>query len=349
MVDNEDKLAACAEPTKIEVSVIVPLHRDSAQFRLNLQRLCSLGSRYSYEVIVVTDQNKVDVLHGATVIQTNLSFDSGPGVKRDIGFAAASGDILAYLDDDAFPASDWIERAVEFFTEHKEFAALGGPGVTPPDSAPLARLGGAVYESRLGSGPFRNRFRPVGSHPLEVLEWPAFNWFVRREALLTVGGWDTAIYGGEDTWLCERLRRAGYRIAYDPGLVVYHYRRALLLPHLRQVANVGGRRGSFARLQLRTSTSPYFYLPVVGVLLVVLGIPLCVGICIELPTVMVPMFAVAGIAWFVLVGSWFGRLGVLAAVLPIFIVCHHVAYGSAFVRGWFSRSAAGDVGLRKLG
>ena len=348
MVCNEDKHDLSSQDTTVEVSVIIPLHRDSAQFRLNLQHLCGLRNSCRFEVIVVTDQKTVSALPGVTVIQTNLSFDSGPGVKRDIGFAAASGAILAYLDDDAFPSSDWIDRAVEFFAVHEEFAALGGPGVTPPDSAPLSRLGGAIYESRLGSGPFRNRFRSVGSDPLEVEEWPAFNCFVRRDALLAVGGWDTAIYGGEDTWLCERLRGAGYRIAYDPGLVVYHYRRSLLLPHLRQVANVGERRGSFARLQLRTSTSPYFYLPVLAVLVVVLGLPLMVVICIDSPDIMLLLFPIAGIAWLVFAGLWFGRLGIRAALLPIFIVCHHVAYGFAFGKGWFSATAAGDVKSRRV-
>ena len=53
-----------------------------------------------------------------------------------------------------------------------------------------------------------------------VADWPAYNFFVRTEALRAVGGWASNYYGGEDTKLCLALHEAGYGIRYDPDVVV---------------------------------------------------------------------------------------------------------------------------------
>ena len=53
--------------------------------------------------------------------------------------------------------------------------------------------------------------------PRTVDDYPAYNLFVRREALEHVGGWGTTFYGGEDTVLCLKLAEAGWPGPLRPG------------------------------------------------------------------------------------------------------------------------------------
>src|SRR3990167_3507570 len=54
----------------------------------------------------------------------------GPAEKRDLALNYAKGEILAFIDDDAYPAKDWLKCAMEDF-EDNSVAAMGGPSVTP--------------------------------------------------------------------------------------------------------------------------------------------------------------------------------------------------------------------------
>jgi glycosyltransferase involved in cell wall biosynthesis len=53
-----------------------------------------------------------------------------PSDKRDIALKHAKGQILAFLDDDAYPVKEWLKAALVNFSD-PEVAAVGGPAVTP--------------------------------------------------------------------------------------------------------------------------------------------------------------------------------------------------------------------------
>src|SRR5687767_3178858 len=147
--------------SRVRVSVIVPLHRFTDAARMCLSTVAGLpGDRH--ELLVVSDR-PVDGLPGfATPVVTGSEADTSPAEKRDAALVLAQGDICAFLDDDAYPADPWLERALARFDADPSIAAIGGPGLTPPRSPLLERAGGAFYESALGSGGLRYRFRPMG-------------------------------------------------------------------------------------------------------------------------------------------------------------------------------------------
>ena len=49
-----------------------------------------------------------------------------PAEKRDRGVRESNGEIVAIIDDDAYPESDWLTNAVRHF-ENPDIAAVGGP------------------------------------------------------------------------------------------------------------------------------------------------------------------------------------------------------------------------------
>jgi cellulose synthase/poly-beta-1,6-N-acetylglucosamine synthase-like glycosyltransferase len=308
-------------------SVIIPAHRDGPAFR-RCVAACAEQDYDDFEVIVATDRGLAGLPEGVRMVKTGSAVDTSPAEKRDAAFAAASGDVLAYVDDDAYPAPDWLRTAARRLAEDS-VKALGGPGLTPPESPWRERVGGAVYESPAGSGPLRYRFVQAPQRTVE--DYPAYNLFVRREALEAVGGWGTSFYGGEDTVLCLKLARAGWPILYAPEVIAYHRRRPVVLPHLRQVANVGRHRGYFVRAYADTSRRAIYVLPSLG--------PAALGLAFLLarrrPLVGLPLLA----AGYLAIAAEARRRHPLsvAAAVPLMAAAHHLAYGAAFVRGFLSQ------------
>jgi GT2 family glycosyltransferase len=309
-------------------TIVIPLHRDGPMFRRCLEA-CLAQDYPDFETVVATDRPLQALPEGVRVIKTGgAAANTSPAEKRDRAFAATSSDVIAFIDDDAYPSRDWLTSAARHLAD-PTVKALGGPGLTPPHSSWRERVGGAVYESPAGSAQLRFRFlqRP----PREVLDYPAYNLFVRRDALEAVGGWGTTLYGGEDTVLCLKLAEAGWPVHYAPDVVVFHHRRPILASHLRQVANVGRHRGYFVRAFPRTSRRMLYALPALGP--IVLTLAALAGR--QKPRLGVSLaFTTCGL---VAAESLRRHPPSVALVVPFVTAAHHVAYGSAFIRGLLSR------------
>ncbi len=192
-----------------------------------------------------------------------------PAHKRDIGLASAKGEIIAFIDDDAYPVKDWLKNALAHFSDNN-VAAVGGPAVTPPCDNLRQAASGAVYSSVLVSGKFVYRYLPKAMR--EVDDYPSCNFLVKKSVMTELGGFNTSFWPGEDTKLClEITKRLGKRIVYDPAVLVYHHRRQLFLPHLKQIANYALHRGYFVKKYPETSLKLAYFIPSMFIFAVVLG------------------------------------------------------------------------------
>jgi hypothetical protein len=187
-----------------------------------------------------------------------------PAEKRNIGIKAAKGEIVAFIDDDAYPDAHWIEYAVRYFGD-ETVGAVGGPGVTPPNDPFLARIGGRVYDNLLVSGNYRYRYK-AGGVRRDVDDYPSCNLFVGKSLLDSFGGYRTDFWPGEDTLLCKDIVDSGKRIVYDPWVVVCHHRRALFGPHLRQLGRYAFHRGYFVKRFPSNSLHLSYFVPSLFVL-----------------------------------------------------------------------------------
>ena len=320
------------------VSVVIACPADSWMLDECLKGLAEQTYR-DFEVIVLPDQ-PIPSNSSLTTYNLQLSIiPTGkvrPAEKRNVGIAAAKGDVVVFIDDDAYPDAHWLENAVKYFGD-PAIGAVGGPGVTPPGDGFLARAGGRVYENVLVSGGYRYRYLG-GRVRRDVDDYPSCNLLVRTDVLRAIHGYRTDFWPGEDTLLCEDIVYGqGKRLVYDPWSIVYHHRRRLFGPHLRQLGRYAFHRGYFVKKSPKTSFKLSYFVPSLFVLGLLIG-----GIAVG-ATATLHGTAVNMLRW-----AYFGTVGfyALATLLTSFtfnlamwlttwvgVVATHIWYGIRFVCG----------------
>ncbi|HWL42380.1 MAG TPA: glycosyltransferase family 2 protein [Ilumatobacter sp.] len=143
---------------------------------------------------------------------------------RNVGTAAARGDILAFTDDDCEVAPDWVERLQQIFAEHPDVGVVGGEVVAPPNrqwwrvsTCPAAHVIDAVYR------PVEDGWQaPPGFYMIGA------NISVRRDVADRVGLWDVEFGAGRRYGACEdqdfisRAEALGVSLLTSSALVVNH-------------------------------------------------------------------------------------------------------------------------------
>lgn len=318
----------------VKFSIIIPVRTINDYIRENVKYLKKLNYK-NFEVLIVTDSPEEYPFEDVR-FRLLSSGPVGPGEKRNLGAAHASGEILAFLDDDACPHCDWLTHASELLADDAIYA-LGAPAVTFADAPLLEKLSGRIYESYLTGGNTTYRYLPKPRR--EVTDYPTVNLFVRREAFERVGGFPTDFWPGEDTKLCLDLVKTFKRpFLYDPAPIVYHHRRNVFLKHLKQVSRYGQHRGQFARIFPETSRLPFYFVPSLFVLGLFLG-PL---ISLAIPLLWNFYFAII-VVYFALLFIESVRVALAERSPLAFFYMHvgifltHLVYGLNFIWGYIKK------------
>jgi cellulose synthase/poly-beta-1,6-N-acetylglucosamine synthase-like glycosyltransferase len=181
-----------------------------------------------YEVIVVEDGSQVAkaVVESLQSARTRVAYlgipHSGAAAAYGVGLREARCDLVAFIDDDAMAPPTWLSQIASTLTQGKPQGVIGTGGRISGEY-PLENFEASVSPT----GELRwTGFGPVSSPPCEVDHLPGCNMAFWRDALLEIGGFDTrfskTISWRHETDVCLRLRRQGYRLIYDPRLVVLH-------------------------------------------------------------------------------------------------------------------------------
>src|SRR5207247_1443133 len=185
----------------------------------------------NFEVVVVDDGSRdatasIAMEYGFRVISTE---NRGLSSARNTGMQAATGEIVAYTDDDARPDPDWLTfLALSFMTT--DHAAVGGPNIAPPGDGPIAEC-----VAHAPGGPIH-----VLLSDREAEHIPGCNMAFRRRCLEAIGGFDPQFrVAGDDVDVCWRLQQRGWTLGFSPAAVVWHHRRNSVRAYLRQQTGYG--------------------------------------------------------------------------------------------------------------
>ena len=128
-------------------SIIIPFKTWSLDLDECLSHIRNLSFQ-KYEVILLPD-GPIDLPESFSNLPLEIisTGEVNPAIKRDIGADKAKGEFLAFIDDDAYPQSDWLDTAFDYFSKHPEAGAIGGPAITPKNDPFWARVSGAVWVS----------------------------------------------------------------------------------------------------------------------------------------------------------------------------------------------------------
>lgn len=312
-------------------SVIVACPGDSEVLRRLIEALKAQTYR-NFEVIFLPDRLLVrpETNYRFRIIATGAV---RPARKRNMGALASNGDVLVFIDDDAYPREDWLATAAARFAD-PQIHALGGPGLTPPEDPPEAQLSGAIFASPLVSGNFRCRYFIQG--PLRRVEdFPSCNLFVRKSAFESIKGFREDFWPGEDTLLCADLQQNGFSLWYEPRVVVYHHRRKVFAPHLRQVGRYALHRGYFARRIGLNSRRLSYMIPALFVLGLVGGIPLS----LLWPCLWWVYLPVVGLYFILTMADALLEAPSIRSIASFWwgLVATHLWYGVRFIQGVFAR------------
>ena len=186
-----------------------------------------------YEVIVVdnasTDSTRA-IVEGRlphSRLQYVYEANLGLSVARNAGAAVATGEILAYLDDDAEASSGWLTALAQIYEQDTTVAIAGGkvtliwpPNCTPPKWMSTGMTGNlGAYD--LGD-------------EIVYIEQPGLtprglNYSITADFLEKIGGFDVNLgrvgknlLSNEELYMTEKALNMGYRVAYLPDALVAH-------------------------------------------------------------------------------------------------------------------------------
>jgi GT2 family glycosyltransferase len=218
-------------PAYPKVSVVVCVYNGERTLDSCLASLQKLNYP-NYEVIVVNDgstDGTRQIAESYGYIHLIHQENKGLSEARNVGVRAASGEIVAFTDADCMADPDWLTHLVARF-QSSEFAAVGGPNLTPPDDSFVA--------SCVAVSP------GAPTHVLlddEIAEHiPGCNMAFQREALEAIDGFDPIFRAaGDDVDLCWRLQNKGYKIGFSAAAVVWHFRRNTIRDYVKQQRGYG--------------------------------------------------------------------------------------------------------------
>jgi glycosyltransferase involved in cell wall biosynthesis len=207
----------------MQLSLVICTRNRASQLAESLRSLTKLQYPDPWELVIVDNGSKdetPEVIKRFTAsLPLKTVIESRPGLGRahNRALTIAQGDIIAFTDDDCYPAPDLLSSVERCFQEDPLLGFVGGRVLLHDPSD---------YRITIQERASRQDLAPGEFFPSGLIH--GANFACRRRALESVGGFDDR-FGPGALFICEevdvmaRMLAYGWRGAYDPRLLVYHH------------------------------------------------------------------------------------------------------------------------------
>ncbi|MBN1262741.1 MAG: glycosyltransferase family 2 protein [Candidatus Pacebacteria bacterium] len=213
----------------MKISVVIATRNRVRKLRDCLGSI--LGSSFSNFEIILIDQGVGDRVADLVRVlgQSKIHYFHRPGKGKsralNFGLTRATGEIIVFTDDDCLAAADWLLKISRFLKKNPGVAGVFGqtlpyqPQKHPAQYCPATFIG---LKTKFISRPDVVHYQELGQ---------GNNMSFRQKVLAEVGGFKTwlgvgsvSLSGGEESEMIYRILKKGFRLAFEPGIKVFHNR-----------------------------------------------------------------------------------------------------------------------------
>jgi glycosyltransferase involved in cell wall biosynthesis len=212
------------------ISVVVCSYNGEPTIRDTMEGLQALDYP-NYEVIVVNDGSTDGMADIVAEYDVRLISTENRGLSnaRNTGWQEAKGEIIAYIDDDAYPDPHWLQYLAHTFMT-SDYVGAGGPNIAPPGDGPIADC--------VANAPGRPVHVLLSDRTAEHI--PGCNMAFRRTALEAIDGFDPRYRAaGDDVDVCWRLQENGGVIGFHAAALDWHHCRNSVRTYWKQQQGYG--------------------------------------------------------------------------------------------------------------
>jgi hypothetical protein len=203
----------------------------------------------SPEPAVLGDLTKLD----SPEMEILVAVGSNPSHQRNRAAAAATGDILVFLDSDCRVDQAYVDRVLIHMAAGRR--VVGGPILLEQPASAREML----FQSLLGhpflTGVSSARYRPAGElRECDDSQLILCNMAVGRDIFVTSGGFEERLYPNEENEWMTRLRAGGISCWHDPELIVHRPQRKTWKAFFRMLTGYGKGRTKQFRVSKKWDT-----------------------------------------------------------------------------------------------
>ncbi len=211
-----------------KVSIIVAAYNSQDTIKECLTSIITLDYPETHLEVIVMDggsgDSTVKIAEQFPIKVVSLKLNAP--AAYNYAMKIASHQILGFIDADAKVEKDWLKKLVCRLNESNVAGVSGTIGTWNNDNLWARSIG---YE-------LKTRYSRIGKYTGRIA---TMNLLLKKQIIEDAGGWDEKFASQYDTDLGFRISAKGYKIAYEPSAVCYHFNRPTLKAFYRQQLQYG--------------------------------------------------------------------------------------------------------------